>query len=369
MKNGKLKKILSSRKLKYGSSAIFIMAASIAIFIVVNLLVSLVPWQWDLTPEGLYSIGGQTTQVLEELDKEVTIYGLFDPTKVDASSEYTAVMELLEKYDDYGNIEVEYVDPNKNVGFVSKLDPDQILNIGLRDFVVVGENSKRVIKYYDMFVSMASEYSSFATFDVGSKAEMAFTSAIYYVTREEAPKIYLTAGHGEYDFEDNGFITIGEVIGVNGFDYGNIDLQQTEKIPEDASIVMIANPKTDFTKEEISMLERFMEDGNSIMIMLDSSDTNERYSNLQAFMAEYNLQYGYDKIRELNDDYHLIGNQYMIFPQLNPKTTLNNPIKDVFNKMLADKVRSVRVLRKSNDALVVNPLLITSETAVAEGIT
>jgi hypothetical protein len=134
-------------------------------------------------------------------------------------------------------------------------------------------------------------------------------------------------------------------------------------------MIMIANPKSDFAMEEIEKLRDFMYEGKSAMVLLDSADTGERYENLQKFLSDYNLAYGYDKIRELDDDYHLIGNQYKIFPGLYKKTLLNNPIKNAFSKMLADNVRSVRVLRKSNDLLEIDPLLITSETAVAEGLT
>ncbi|MFO7611435.1 MAG: GldG family protein [Clostridia bacterium] len=359
-------KLLANRRLRYGSSAIVIMASIVVLFIVLNLIGGLVPLQLDLTPEGLYSIGEQTEEILEALDKDVTIYGLFDPTKVDSSSEYIGLMDLLEKYDKYDRVKVEYVDPSKNLGFISNLDPDQILNIGLKDFVVVSGNTKKVIKYYDMFVSMASEYSSFSSFDVGSKAEMAFTSAVFYATRDEVPKIYLTTGHGEYDFDDRGYITVGEVISVNGFDYEKIDLELQPSIPDDASIILIANPTSDFSAEEISLLSGFMEKGNSIMVALDSNDSPEKYKNLQGFLAGYNLEYGIDKIRETNDNYHISGNQYMIFPGLYSKTLLNNNIKDVFTKMLADNVRSVTVLRKTNSFLEINPLLISSDTAVSE---
>lgn len=362
-----LKKILGSRRLKYGTSAMVIMLTSVVLFIVLNLIVSLAPWQWDMTPEGLYSIGDQTTGLLTAIDEEVTIYGLFDDTKVASSSEFIAVMDLLKKYDQYDNITVEYVDPNKNIGFITELDPDQILNIGLWDFVVVSDDSKKIIKYFDMFVSVGSETSGFATVDIGSKVETAFTSAIYYVTRDSRPVIYLTTGHGEYDF-DNGYITLGEVVETNGFGHEIIDLSFAPEIPDEAAILMIANPTSDFSEEEIEKLVSYMDKGKSLIIALDSSDSPEKYENLQSFLRDYNLAYGYDKIKEGDAEYHIVGNRYMIFPALYSKTLLNNPIKDAFTNMLADNVRSVDLLRKSNSALQMEPLLISSEKALAESM-
>lgn len=367
-KDNIFKEYLSSRRLKYGSSAILIMVLSVVIFVVMNLLVSLVPYQKDLTPEGLYSISEQTENLLDSVDRDVVIYGLFDDTKVDPDNEIKGVMDLLVNYEKNEHITVEYIDPSKNVGFISELDPDQLLNIGLYDFVVVSGESKRLIKYYDMFVSMASETSTdFGASDTGSKAETAFTSSIYYVTRDKLPKIYTTAGHDEYSFDDD-YLTLGEFVKTNGFDYDTVNLSIAGAIPEDASVLFIANPRKDFTKEETDILRDYMSNGKSILINLDSTDTNEKYENLQAFLEEYNLSFGYDKIKEGDENYHIVGNRYMISPALYKQTLLNNPIKNVFTNILADNVRSVNVLRKSNTWLETDPLMITSEKALSESV-
>lgn len=366
MKNNSLiKKMMASRRLKYGTSAIVIMISMIIMFIVLNLFVGLVPWQLDLTPEGLYSIGDQTKNLLDSLDKEVTIYGLFDETKIDSSNSFSGIIDLLKNYNKYDNITVEYVDTNKNLGFVTELDPDQILNISVNNFVVVSGDSKKVLKYFDLFTSTGSETSGFSTIDVESKAELAFTSAIYYVTRDNRPKIYITTGHGEYTFDD-GYMIIGELAESNGFDHTEIDLNFVQSIPDDATMVLIANPTSDFSVGEIEILKDFMRDGNSILVALDGMETSERYVNLQTFISDYNLSYGYNVIKEGDEKYHLVGNRYMIFPKLYEKTLLNNPIKDVFTNMIAENARSVDILRKTNDALLTDPLLITSEKALSE---
>lgn len=364
-KNSLLKKLSASRRLKYGTSAIVIMMSMVVLFFVMNMLVSLVPWQLDLTPEGLYSIGEQTENLLDSIDKEVVIYGLFDETKIDASSNYASVINLLKEYERYDNVTVEYVDTNKNLGFVTELDPDQILDISTNNFVVVSGETKKVIKYFDLFSSIGSETSGFTTIDVGSKAELAFTSAIYYVTRDYRPKIYIIKGHGEYSF-DYDYLTLGEITESNGFDHEVIDLKIAGDIPDDATMVLIANPTSDFSDDEIDILQDYMLKGKSLMIAMDSYDSPEMFENLQGFISDYNLAFGYDVIKEGDENYHLVGNRYMIFPELYSKTLLNNPIKDVFTNMIAENARSIDVLRKSNSSLEINPLLITSDKALAE---
>ncbi|MCD6322707.1 MAG: GldG family protein, partial [Clostridiales bacterium] len=282
--NSLLKKMKASRRLKYGTSAVVIMLSMIVLFVVLNLLVGMIPWQLDLTPEGLYSIGEQTKELLDNVDNEVAIYGLFDETKVDVDSNYWGIIDLLQKYDKYENISVEYVDVNKNLGFITELDPDQILDITSDNFVVVCGESKKVVKYFDMFNSIGSETATFGNVDVGSKAELAFTSAIYYVTRDTRPKIYITIGHDEYTFEDD-YISLGEITEANGFDSEMIDLNISNSIPDDATMVMIANPTSDFSKDEIAILDNFMEKGKSIIMVLDSLESPERFENLQGFLS------------------------------------------------------------------------------------
>ncbi|MBN1624559.1 MAG: GldG family protein [Clostridia bacterium] len=366
-KNNVINQILASKRLKYGTSAIVIMVLSVVIFVVLNLLVGLVPYQMDLTPEGLYSLSEQTKFLLETIEKDVVIYGLFDETKVEPGNEIRDVMDLLTQYEQNKHITVKYLDPSKNVGFLTEIDPEQLLNIGLRDFLVVSGESKRLIKYYDMFVSIASESTDFGTSDVGSKAETAFTSAVYYVTKETQPKIYSTRGHGEYSF-DTGYITIGEFIKTNGFDHDSVDLSISGKVPDDASVILIANPKEDFTDDEIDMLRDFMNKGNSIMITLDSTDTNEKYVNIQSLLKDYNLAFRYDKIKEGDENYHIVGNRYMISPALYTGTLINSPIKDAFSNILADNVRSVEILRKSGTWLETEALLLTSTKALSESV-
>src|SRR5690554_2346964 len=127
--NNKWLTVINSRKFKYGTVAIVAMILTVALFVAVNLGSGLTYAQVDLTPEGLYSISDQTKDVLEELEDEVTIYGLFDETRVSSQDVYMKVMELLKLYEAYDNVNVVYADPAVNMGLINELDPDRILNI------------------------------------------------------------------------------------------------------------------------------------------------------------------------------------------------------------------------------------------------
>src|SRR5690606_30344894 len=111
----KIKDFFQSKKFKYGSNAIIMIAAVVVLVLLVNRAadkLGLSDIKLDLTKHILYSIGDETKQILSELDKDVVIYGLFDDEKIGSGEEYKDVIELLGKYDDDPRVEVKYVDPD-----------------------------------------------------------------------------------------------------------------------------------------------------------------------------------------------------------------------------------------------------------------
>jgi len=360
-----VKKIERRRKFKYGSNAIIVMLSSLIIFVMLNLIASWVTFEVDLTPEKLYSIGDQTKDILENLDKEVKIYGLFDKTKITDESALNKVIELLKKYESYKNVSVEYIDLDKNIEFANSLDPDKVLNISNNNFIVVCGNYKKVIKYYDLFEGFASDYTTYKVIDIGSKAEMALTSAINYVSKDSRTHAVFTIGHEEFT-DDYDYIAVGEKLELNGILLDRINLFNQD-ISDDTDIIIISNPEIDFYDKEITKLKEFMRQGKSIYILMDSIQTNDRFENLQEFLFDYSLQIGYNKIKEYDADYYLEGNQYYLFPEL-MKVDINKPIEDAFSRLLAPNARSISILKVLNKNLTIQPLLITSDKAKLEGM-
>lgn len=366
MKNSKISKILKSRQFKYGAIAIIAMVLTVIIFVVLNLGAGLIYAQLDLTPERLFSLGDQTRDVLEGLDQEVVIYGLFDETKITSADNYVKVMELLRKYDNFENITVRYVNPAVDLHIVNELDPDRVLNITARNFVVESQGRKRVIRYFDLFELIGSEYTPMIPITTGTKMEMAFTSAIYYVSRKAYTTVYFVTGHNEFH-DQNGHETIANAIRLNGFGVNQVNIRTYGGIPADADILVISNPQSDFHPIEITALRQFMAQGKSLYVLLDSAETLERFTNLQEFLADYHVQFGYTRIKENDPAFYLAGNPHIILPEL-ANNLINRPVRDSIADILARNVRSIEILRRTGDNLKVEGLLLTSSRAIQEGM-
>ncbi|HQO69542.1 MAG TPA: Gldg family protein, partial [Clostridia bacterium] len=178
-KENRLRKIFTSKSFRYGTSSFIIVAVVLALFVVINITIPLLELEWDLTPEGLYTLSDTSKQILDDLDDEVEIIGLMDPTKISSVSSYYNVIRFLNYYDDYDNVTVTYVDPDTNVGYVSQLDPTGALDLTRQNFVVrrIKDGNTKAVKYYDLFSTYVSSDSTFEITDTGSKVENAFTSA------------------------------------------------------------------------------------------------------------------------------------------------------------------------------------------------
>lgn len=354
-----------SKNFRYGTSSFIIIAIVLILFVVVNMTVPRLGIKWDLTPEGLYTLGDTSKKILENLEDEIEIIGLMDPTKVNNKSSYYNVLKLLDYYDSYDNITVTYVDPDMNVGYVSQLDATGALGLTSQNFVVrrIKDGNIKVVKYYDLFSIYVPSETTFQIIDTGSKVENAFTSAISYVSRDSYTNVYFILGHNEYSYFD-GYIKAKSIMELNGYNVLNFDMRSTMEIPKDADILLMINPTIDLLDTETNLLKEYMKAGGRMMICLGATETQEEFVNIQEFIDYYNMRFNYDRIKEYNNNY-MASNQYFIFPTiLGANATIN--VYNNISYLLMPNTRSISILNKSKPFLEVNPILKTSSISKQE---
>ena len=94
--NIKEKRLENKKILRHGSYSIGVMAIVIAIVVVLNLVIQELPSSFreiDLSSEKLYTIGDQTKELLDDLDKDVDLYYIAQD-----GTESTDIQRLLERY-------------------------------------------------------------------------------------------------------------------------------------------------------------------------------------------------------------------------------------------------------------------------------
>lgn len=364
-KNGS-KGIFNSRNLKYGSNSIILIAAVIVIAVFVNILIGMTDLKLDLTTNKLFSLSDVSKEELKNLKQEVQIIGLFDDGKVGTGSEYKEVTDLLGLYAKNTNIKIQYIDPDKNPTIIKQLDADNTMDLQSTDFVVKsmvnGIEKKKKLGYYDLF-AMEMDESTFQSYKTGSTAEQGFTGAIKYVTSEVTPVVYFTEGHNEIDV-DSQYTNVKSYLEKNNFLIKKLNLLTTDKIPDDAAMIILAAPKNDITVTEKDVLTTYLKNGGKAIFMFDYLANDPSYDQFNDLLRGYNVAVNYDKVKENDQNRHLPNDQNTIVMDVSSNTIVPQEFKTLISNS-----RSITILKNTKEYITTTSLMSTSENAIGEMVT
>lgn len=354
---------LNSRSLKYGSNAVILVVAVIAIAILVNVLVGMADLKLDLTSNKLFSLSDVTVKELANLKQDVQIIGLFDDGKISGGSEFKQVTDLLDLYAKNPRIKVEYIDPDRNPTIINKLDPDDTLDLGSGDFIVKsvvnGNEKKKKLEYYDLFDVQYYQYT-LETYSTGSTAEQGFTGAIKYVTSERTPVVYFTEGHNEIDV-DYQYTYVKSYLEKNNYVVKKLNLISVDKIPEDAEMVIVASPKNDIAFTEKEALDTYFYNGGKAIFMFDYLANDPSFDQFNELFGKYNIALNYDKVKENDENRRLSGDPNTIVLDV----YRSDVIPDNFRTLLSNS-RSISILKNVKEYITTTSLMRTSDNAVGE---
>lgn len=147
-----IRKLLSSKQLKYGGYATVITAVVIAIAIILNVVVTMlednIGLRWDLTKHKVFSLSDTTIEILKDLKDDVKIYSLYPVGKENAM-----MKELLQRYRNQSDrISVQNVDPVRNPTFAQKFDKEK-RGLPNGSLIITDKSEKKfkVLNEYDLY--------------------------------------------------------------------------------------------------------------------------------------------------------------------------------------------------------------------------
>lgn len=359
--------IFNKKSLKYGSLSILLTVAVIAIAVLANLLVGMVQdkgiinTKFDLTTDKLYSIGDTSKEILKKLDKDVTVYVLFDMGQVNSNESLRHIKEVLSQYEKYGRVSVKYIDPDKNPGLVKQIDPNNLKDIQKGDIVVKSGNKLRKLSGSEIFQTQYNPQTGqpMGQYFVG---EQGFTGAIKYVTSEKTPVIYFTQGHMEGKLESD-YTLLKAQLESNNYEVKTLNLTTQEKVPEDAEIIIVASPQIDISKIEKSKLEEYLDNGGKAVFLFDYLETGTKFTTIEDLLSEYNVSLNYDKVKETDKNRYFPENPYAVVLDV-PSSRI---IAKEYQLLLANS-RSINILKNQKEYITTTSLMKTSSTAVGEQV-
>ena len=326
----------------------------VAIVVVINMIVGKLPSKYtqiDISDQQLYSIGDETKKVLNNLDKDVTIYQI-----AQSGSEDETISNLLQKYaDESKHVKVELKDPVVSPKFVSEYTSDQVSSNSL--IVVCGDRNK-VVNYNDMYES-TMDYNTYSYQTTGFDGEGQITSAIAYVTTENLPVLYTLEGHGEKELDS----TIKEDIEKANMEVKTLNLISEGSVPDDAACLLIDSPSSDISEDEKTALLDYLENGGKAMVFSDYTEST--LSNFAAVLENYGVKAADGIVFEGDNQHYGMQMPYYLLPTVN-STDASSETASSGYYIIMPYAQGIQKLDDVRDTVTVEDILTTSDSAYSK---
>ena len=316
-----MKNNFNSKAVKLGGYSIIVTAVVIAIVIILNLAINLLPSRfvkYSTSSQGLYDISDKSREVMKGVKDKITINIVSETDYVDEM-----VAEYVARYSDLNDrVSYTHIDPAIRPGFISQYT-DAALSSQLTHLILVNYTNgrSRIIEYSDIYYKQFTDeqvyyyymyYGQTLENPTYYNIEQELTSAIDYLTTEKLPNVYFTSGHGEITLDS----TLSMLIDNENIKLTELKLVSEEKIPDDADVVIINAATKDFTSEEISTLQAYMDKGGNVILTsyYNTGLENRKLENLYGFAEKMGLVYDDVYVLEGSADRYTSGNPTNILP-------------------------------------------------------
>ena len=220
----------------------------------------------DLTENKLYELSDITKDLMENLDAEINLH-------VFASKEEfpSMLVEILNRYEKLSDLfNVNYQDIYENPVLFEEYRAKG-MTIGESDLVLSKGELNRHIPFKSLLTYSGPDVT-------GIQLEQVLSSSILTIGQDSS-KVLFSKGHGEMNsssleslFTQNYFTSTHDQI--------------TKDLNPD--IIVIASPKADITKAELTNLESYLDQGGHLMVFLDAGVPY--LTNLEKLLEDYNIK-------------------------------------------------------------------------------
>ena len=324
-----------NNSVKVGTNALISTLAILVILGLINFVAVRYGPRTDLTENKILTLAPQTKEVLQKLDQPVKVV-IFDRQL------HPGDRSLLQDYQrQTPNFTYELVDPQINLGLAKQFEyqsPGEVyLSYGTKKQLVQTVNENTAL------------------------SEASLSNAIERIKKDNTQKIYFLQGHGELSLEPGagGLSQAITNLDEKGYLAESLTLADLPAIPEDATTVIVAGPQRPLFAEEVSALRQYLDDGGSLLLLLEPNTK----TGLDPLLQEWGVVLDNRLVVDASGSGRLIG--------LGPDTALvnnygNHPITEKFSNSISlyRLARTVDSTEKSD--IQATALLITNEDTWAE---
>ena len=274
-------KVFSRRQARYGTLAATSVLIVLGILVAINYIGARQNKRWDLTANKQFSLADQSRNVLQKLDAPLQVMVFAQepefPRYQDKLKEYSYVSKKMT---------TEYIDPDKKPTIAKQ---NQVQQYGTIVFNYKGRTER-----------------------VTTDNEQDITNGIIKVVSGQQRKVYFTQGHGERDTvsaERDGYNGVAGALGRENYTVEKLVIAQQGSVPDDASVVVVAGPKTDFFAPEIEALKKYLDKSGKLLLELDPPEKADSgpLTNLIAVAHDWGVEIGNNVVVDVSGMGRLIG--------------------------------------------------------------
>lgn len=251
-----------------GANMAFVIFLVLGILVFVNIIAKEYHWKKDFTKSGLNSLSPQSIKILKDLNQDIKIYYFNNADEKEKADAMFRNYSYLSKH-----IQYEFVDVAKRPTLtqtmqVSKLDTT----------VFVPADSKKQVK-------------------VEGSTEEKITNGLMKLLRTKEINVYFVSGHDErsiqsQDQDAQGFSLAKSELEKQNYKIKEVNLMAEGKVPDDASVLILAGPKKAFFPKELEILSAWLKKGGRALFAFDLDINAEGLYKGSAQAAQLLAPYG-----------------------------------------------------------------------------
>lgn len=251
---------LFGRHLRLGTNVAIAALAVLGIIAIVEAISLRHSYRFDLTANKRHSLSPQSQQLLAGLPQPVKATAFYQDTQVGREN----AKDLLDQYA-YASRQFtyEFIDPDRNPGLAKRYGITSYGTIVLES----GDKEEKVL----------------------TAEEESLTNALLKVIREGKKAVYFLEGHGEHSIENSerdGYAEAKRAIESQNYAVKAVNLLTEGRLPDDATILVVAGPRKDLLEAELAEITRFIERGGKVLFLLDP----EGPASLAKYLETYGVQ-------------------------------------------------------------------------------
>jgi ABC-type uncharacterized transport system involved in gliding motility auxiliary subunit len=349
-RQAEIRSSLGRRSARFGINSAVSVVFLIGILAFVNYLGAQHVKRVDMTTEKIYSLSDQSAGVAQQVKQDLKIKAFYP------GGEYAPAKDLLDLFKAKNNkISYEFIDPDKQPQIAQQYSVSQY---GDFQNPMTGES----VRYGTMILEMGGKTERIEKQNEPVREED-ITNALMKIVKGEKKTIYFVQGHGERNIDDSektGYSNAKAGLEKENYVLKPLNLVQDNKIPDDASVVVMLGPTSEPFPNELDLIDGFLNKGGSVAIFLDPPPA----ASLNDLMKKWSVDVGNNIVLDSSG----VGRLFGAGPTIPLVTNYSNhKITERFKVMtFFPLVRSVTPAKPPANGIMVETLFSSNERSWGE---